>query len=188
MLGRLWGLCGLWCELVPAWAGVGGLMGLTGAASGCQPAAAPISWEDLIPPGWDRSGVFDGQQVSHLADGDPRAVLLALKMRKAWDDAPANEAFARRTIRLVGYMAPTEHRGEDIAEFLLVPFFGSCIHTPPPPANQIIRVTPSRPLPAHLTHAPVWMEGVLTLERSRTRLGVAAYAMAALRWGAYRPE
>jgi hypothetical protein len=132
--------------------------------------------------------VFDGERLSQLADGDPRAVLLALKMRKAWDEAPANTAFAGRAVRLVGYVAPIERRGEDITAFLLVPFFGSCIHTPPPPANQIIWVKPSRPLPEHITHAPVWIEGVLTLERSRTRLGVAGYAMASKNWGVYRPE
>jgi uncharacterized protein len=192
MLGSL---CGLWGAPMPVWARLVGLTGLAGQA-GCQPkepsAERPvverISWEDLMPSGWDRSGVFGGQQLGQLADGDPRAVLLALKMRKAWDEAPANEAFAGRAVRLVGFIAPTERSGTDIVQFLLVPFFGSCIHTPPPPANQIIRVTPRRSLPDRMTHAPVWLEGVLTLERSRTHLGVAAYAMAAQKWGVYQPE
>ena len=38
-------------------------------------------------------------------------------------------------------MAPLTFDGDAITEFLLVPYFGACIHVPPPPANQIVKVT-----------------------------------------------
>ena len=47
------------------------------------------------------------------------------------------------TIRMPGYVLPLEFDGSKVKEFLLVPFVGACIHTPPPPANQIVHVRPN---------------------------------------------
>jgi hypothetical protein len=45
-----------------------------------------------------------------------------------------------KTIRLAGYLLPLDMSGAAIKEFLLVPYFGACIHVPPPPPNQIVHV------------------------------------------------
>jgi ABC-type nickel/cobalt efflux system permease component RcnA len=39
-----------------------------------------------------------------------------------------------------GFVLPLSWEGEQVVEFLLVPWVGACIHTPPPPPNQIIHV------------------------------------------------
>jgi hypothetical protein len=39
-----------------------------------------------------------------------------------------------------GFVLPLEYAGKKVTEFLLVPWVGACIHTPPPPANQIVHV------------------------------------------------
>ena len=44
------------------------------------------------------------------------------------------------TIRMPGFVLPIEYDGTKVTEFLLVPWVGACIHTPPPPANQIVHV------------------------------------------------
>jgi hypothetical protein len=49
-------------------------------------------------------------------------------------------AFAGANIRISGFMVPFDDDDEQVTEFLLVPQAGMCIHTPPPPANQIILV------------------------------------------------
>ncbi len=43
-------------------------------------------------------------------------------------------------ISIPGYALPLAYEDEKITEFLLVPWVGACIHTPPPPPNQIIFV------------------------------------------------
>ncbi|MBO4335911.1 MAG: DUF3299 domain-containing protein [Desulfovibrio sp.] len=44
-------------------------------------------------------------------------------------------------IALQGFVVPLERDADNkLSEFLLVPYFGACIHVPPPPANQIVYV------------------------------------------------
>ena len=45
-----------------------------------------------------------------------------------------------RMIKIPGFVVPLETVKQKLTEFLLVPFFGACIHVPPPPPNQIIYV------------------------------------------------
>ena len=45
-----------------------------------------------------------------------------------------------------GYRAAAGIRlGKKVTEFLLVPWVGACIHTPPPPPNQIVHVKSDQP-------------------------------------------
>jgi hypothetical protein len=50
------------------------------------------------------------------------------------------EELSGQRVRIPGYLLPLEISGTKVTEFLLVPYFGACIHTPPPPPNQIIHV------------------------------------------------
>ena len=43
-----------------------------------------------------------------------------------------------KEIKIAGYITPIAFDGDNVTEFLFVPFRGACIHVPPPPANQII--------------------------------------------------
>jgi len=45
-----------------------------------------------------------------------------------------------KIVRIPGYVLPTEFSGDKVVEFLLVPYVGACVHTPPPPANQMVHV------------------------------------------------
>ena len=53
-----------------------------------------------------------------------------------------------KSIKIPGFAVPLE--GDDgfeyIEEFLLVPYFGACIHVPPPPPNQVIHVILDAPV------------------------------------------
>ena len=72
-----------------------------------------------------------------------------------------------------------------IREFLLVPYFGACVHVPPPPANQLIHVIPDQPIAAGLNMSPVWVNGVLNVGRVASELGSAGYQMRAMKVEAY---
>ncbi len=43
-------------------------------------------------------------------------------------------------VKIPGFVIPLEGDDKAVTEFLLVPYFGACIHVPPPPPNQIIYV------------------------------------------------
>ncbi len=167
---------------------------LLGAASLCvsglvRAADYPeISWDDLIPKDWDPMAPFsDLPQLGALPDSDARVQEVYERMRSVWDAAPTVAAMAGRTVKLPGYLVPLEMSKEGIREFLLVPYFGACIHTPPPPANQIIHVRSATPIKGLRTMDAVWASGTLGLERTDSGMGVSGYSMAASRVVKYQP-
>ena len=48
--------------------------------------------------------------------------------------------------------------------FLLVPWVGACIHTPPPPPNQIVFVQTAEGIDNHGQFTPVWVSGVMAVK------------------------
>ena len=88
------------------------------------------------------------------------------------------EELIGQTIRMPGFILPLDAQpGGTIGEFLLVPYFGACVHTPPPPPNQIVHVVMDEPITVERVWSPVWVTGVLTSERSMNELGNAAYTL-----------
>jgi uncharacterized protein len=140
-----------------------------------------LTWDDLIPPDWLPEdlfeGLFDDADLDRLEDYDPRAIEIMERIREIWDAAPVVERLSGQRIRIPGFVVPLEGDGEHIREFLLVPYFGACIHVPPPPANQLIHVVPERDIPASWNMVPVWVSGVLTVARYDSELGTAGYQM-----------
>ena len=65
-------------------------------------------------------------------------------------------------VRLPGYLLPLEFSGKQVSEFLLVPWVGACIHTPPPPPNQIVHVKPEKPVAMSGMFEAVWVTGQMT--------------------------
>jgi uncharacterized protein len=78
-----------------------------------------------------------------------------------------NTALDGRTVRLPGYLLPLEFSGKLVSEFLLVPWVGACIHTPPPPPNQIVHVKTDAPVEYAGLFKPVWVTGRLSAASSR---------------------
>ena len=141
-----------------------------------------LSWDDMIPPDWDPMKSFeDLRDLDALSDWDPRVKKLYERMRKVWDEAPTVPALAGRIVRLPGYLVPLEAGKSGIREFLLVPYFGACIHTPPPPANQIVHVRSPAPIKDLRTMDAIWVTGKLGLERASSEMGASGYTLAASR-------
>lgn len=66
-------------------------------------------------------------------------------------------------VRIPGFLVPIEFSAPLVAtEFLLVPTAGACIHMPPPPANQIVRVSYPKGYQVETVQYPVWVEGVIS--------------------------
>ena len=61
-----------------------------------------------------------------------------------------------KDVRIPGYVLPTEFSGDKVVEFLLVPYVGACVHTPPPPANQMVHVKVDEGFTSEGLFAPVW--------------------------------
>lgn len=148
-------------------------------APAAKTAYKTLTWDDLLPKDWDPMAAFKGINLAKLDDADPRAADALEKMRRAWDAAPVNPALAGKDIRIPGFIVSLDGGPGELREFLLVPYFGACIHVPPPPANQILHVMPDKPVKGVKNMAAVWVSGRLEIERSDTPMGNAGYRLQA---------
>lgn len=146
-------------------------------------------WEELIPKGWDPSAALGrgAGSAAGLGDNDPLGLKLMRALREAWDNAPTNPDVEGAALKLPGYIVPLEGGASGMTEFLLVPYFGACIHSPPPPANQIVHVVARNPLQGLRSMQAVWVSGVIQASRGDSAMGMSGYRMTAQGVESYAP-
>ena len=146
----------------------------------------PMDWDTLIPADWEPLKDFKALDFSSMSDSDPRAIAALRKLQKAWKNAPLNPAIRDEKIEISGFIVPLDSSDSStIEELLLVPYFGACIHVPPPPSNQVIHVTLDKPLKGFQMMDPVTVTGVLRPSRTDTPFGSAGYQLSARTVRAY---
>ncbi|RUO75163.1 DUF3299 domain-containing protein [Idiomarina seosinensis] len=131
--------------------------------------AEKVGWKELIPEGFTPPPV----KPQSYYDANPE------EDRQTNLDAPVVEELNGKKIRIPGYIVQLEGNADAVTEFLLVPYFGACIHVPPPPPNQIIHVTFEEGVPYEHTYDAVWIEGVIETQRTEGEIAVTGYSMAA---------
>ncbi len=151
------------------------------AALAATENARELKWEDLMPIDWNPETVLekalDGKQASELMDSSPEAQRLLLDYMSAMSTAPVVEELDGQYVQLAGFVLPLEFGGYEVTEFLLVPYFGACIHVPPPPANQIVYVKTKKAYPITGVFDSVQVTGTLKAQAYLNLLGDAGYTM-----------
>jgi hypothetical protein len=66
-----------------------------------------------------------------------------------------------------------------VTEFFLVPFFGACIHVPPPPPNQIIYIKYEQGFELNSLYDAYYVLGELSGQVVRNETAESAYSMQA---------
>jgi len=144
--------------------------------------AAPIkelTWEALVPA--DAPHVAPQTTPLHdlskmgtaLGEAGPAAA-------QSMPNAPVVTALNGENVRLPGFIVPLEVNEEGrTTDFLLVPYYGACIHVPPPPSNQIVHVSAKQGIKVEELYQPYWIEGTMQVKPSRSDLADAGYQMAA---------
>ena len=129
-----------------------------------------LNWEDLLPETGNASratprGVvqhgetpFDSQEMDY--DG----------VRSDWNG---------KTVRLPGFMVPIDYTGAEVTAFILVPYFGACVHVPPPPPNQLVFVTTEKPYESNGLFEAVNVTGIIDTDPTSTRLAEIGYSLSA---------
>jgi hypothetical protein len=135
-----------------------------------------VTWEELIPKDWDPLKQFRDKDIASIREGSARELALMREMRDIWDNAPTRSELNGAKLRLPGFVVPLEQSRGEIKEFLLVPYFGACIHSPPPPANQIVYVVLTSPKPLR-TMDTVWVSGTMKTTRQDSPWGISGYSM-----------
>ena len=151
-----------------------------GGASAAE--ALALGWGDLLPadfvPPEDPTMTMSIEELDELFDGSPESEARIAELEKALRYAPVDDTLDGRTVTLPGYVVPLDFDGQTrLEEFLLVPYYGACIHTPPPPANQIVMASLERPVEIEDTYRPVVLRGVLRTETTNSALAEAGYRM-----------
>ncbi|WMN61341.1 DUF3299 domain-containing protein [Pseudoalteromonas xiamenensis] len=129
-----------------------------------------IFWEDLIPKG--HLQISNQDAASH--DGS----------EQNWVqpdlNAPVVPELNNQTVTLPGFVVPLEGNSEIITEFLLVPYFGACIHVPPPPPNQIVHVKIKDGVPIESLYDAISVTGVIKVETWKGDMAQTGYTMQAV--------
>lgn len=138
-----------------------------------------IGWEDLMPEGEEeRLAQMYQSQMSMLYGGGGIAEGSAADAMVQIGTFNTVKELNSKKVRIPGYTVPFEYGAKaEVTEFLLVPYFGACIHAPPPPPNQTIFVSTDDPILLKDLAQAVWVEGVLTAETQESELADAAYTL-----------
>lgn len=151
------------------------LMLLSGSVAmpGTALAASPreITWDDLIPPGVPYAEIIGEGELDEVNDlWNPIYDANGVKLNEDLDGA---------YIKMPGFIIPFDVTAEGVKDFMLVPYVGACIHTPPPPANQLVMVHSPEPWPGDQLWDPVWVTGVMGTKLQSTNLGQTGYSITA---------
>lgn len=160
---------------------------IAGSASGSADAARQLEWDDLMPKDWNPFAQLDAMRDSagNIEDGTAEADRLMKAFVTAGKSAPVVPDLDGQRVRLPGFVVPLDHDGTKVSSFLLVPYFGACIHVPPPPANQIVYVQTADGYPMKELFDPVWVTGTIRTQAHPNELGDAGYTMQAEKVEAY---
>ena len=161
---------------------------LTGAALAATDDARQLEWDELMPADWNPLAQLGDllDQVNKIEDGSTEADRIMREFVTAGRNAPVVPELDGQRIRLPGFVVPLDHDGTKVSSFLLVPYFGACIHVPPPPANQIVYVKTADGYPMKELFDPVWVTGTIKTQAHWNDVGDAGYTLQADKVEAYQ--
>jgi len=136
-------------------------------------------WEELMPEGEEeRLAQLYQQQMAMLYSGGPIAEGSAADAMIQIGTFNTVKELNETKIRIPGYTVPFEYGANaEISEFLLVPYYGACLHAPPPPPNQTVFAMTDEPIKLRDLAQAVWIEGTMYTQTQESELADAAYTI-----------
>ncbi|MFG0888621.1 DUF3299 domain-containing protein [Vibrio sp. CJQ_6] len=150
------------------WLASATLLLLTVAAPALSNEVLKLDWIDLIPE--NERNLFDHQGMlmpDHSGDAPAQ-------QQKIGNVRPELNG---STVKIPGFVIPLEGDENTVTEFLLVPYFGACIHVPPPPPNQIIYVKFPKGAPVQELWDVVYVIGTLKTQSVSLDLAETGYVI-----------
>jgi len=136
-----------------------------------------ITWDDLIPPGVPYSEIIAAGEMDEIND----------IWQPIFDEngTKLNPVLNGAYIKMPGYIIPIDQSSKGFTSFVLVPYVGACLHTPPPPANQLVFVTVQEPWRSDDLWEAVWVTGQMQHELQSTVVAETGYLLKADKVEAY---
>lgn len=155
------------------------LLGLLPAFAATAEQPRTLTWPQLIPEGTPPPPPpVPLHDLSKLADALNAESAPAAKQQTP--NAPVVPALDGQRVKLPGYVVPLDVSADgEVREFLLVPYYGACIHVPPPPSNQIVYVHDARGVKLDELYQPYWVSGRMQTKALDSDLAQAGYQLRA---------
>ena len=148
-----------------------------------------IEWPDLIPPEILEILLNPPSYLSEIEDGSVEDQISSQirnseinnsedAYQQALVSTEVNSALDGAAVRIPGFIVPLEFDDQQtVTQFFLVPYFGACLHMPPPPPNQIILVNSPEGVQLSALYDPFWIEGTLSTTTQENDMATSAYSM-----------
>ena len=141
----------------------------------------PLGWADLLPPA-------EQQLLSKYQSGPDRSMedQFITAIEAATDNAYQNALHSTasvatldgKAVTLNGFIVPLEADSKrKVLRFFLVPYFGACLHFPPPAPNQMVYVVSDGGFTLADINSAYSVSGILGNAMYEDQLGTAAYVM-----------
>lgn len=160
------------------------------AFSGDAQSYEEIDWTELMPAE-DLSALLNRPAfLDDIADGSAQDSLDSFQQRQLEDEQAQQyqaalsstrviQGFDGKAIRIPGFIVPlAQNEDKEVTRFFIVPYFGACLHMPPPPPNQILYVESEQGIALENLYDPYWFEGVVSIEQKVDAIGTSAYSLA----------
>ena len=136
-------------------------------------AARALRWPELIPRTLADRPIVP-PPINHSGFGGDLAQL------SPWGDLTYDEMLVADLdgidVEISGFVVPLDMSDDDrVREFLLVPYFGACVHVPPPPPNQVILVRSTEGLAAERIYEAWTVRGVIKVDATQSAMAAAGY-------------
>jgi len=170
--------------------------GLFAAGEG-EGAYRAVEWTDLLPEEDLTALMNPPEYLEEIADGSEEDVLAspmranldpeAGRYQQALTSTGVRSEFDGRAVRIPGFIVPLAFdEKRRVTHFFLVPFFGACIHVPPPPPNQIIYAVSDKGIEQRSLYDAYWVFGRLATTLTENDMATSAYAMEVVTIELYR--
>ena len=147
-----------------------------------------VEWTDLMPDSDLETLLNPPAYVNEVNEGsleDKPASMLKSSITEPADSYQqaliSTETRAEldgNNIRIAAYLEPLDFNDKQQATtFFAVPFFGACLHLPPPPPNQIILVNSDQGVGIDDLYTPYWLSGELHTGIEENDMATSAYSM-----------
>ncbi|MEM7257157.1 MAG: DUF3299 domain-containing protein [Pseudomonadota bacterium] len=146
-----------------------GLLGIGALANAAKPLE--LMWEDLMPA----NNVF-----SFSDDTQSNEPALSSHVFGVQQTGAVVPELNGKRVKIPAFVVPLDGDEDSLTELLLVPYFGACIHVPPPPSNQIIYYNSEKSsvdVESLDLYRPVWATGTLITEETAHDLAQIGYRM-----------
>jgi hypothetical protein len=127
-----------------------------------------IDWLELLPPE-DLAALEAMPEIDHEGQ---------MEMPQAMTSTRTVAAMNGVRGKVPGYLVPISFdENQRVTEMFLVPYFGACVHVPPPPPNQLIYIKPENPVELGNLWDAYWVHGTVRAGLTENAMATAAYTL-----------